>query len=837
MSDRNIFHDYAPKYWDAGLPVIPLRQWNSKAKGAGKAPILAEWTTYGRQMPSVDIRELWRREYPHSNIGLPFGPASGLCAIDIDTEDEALVAAIQDALPASPWVRIGRKGMGLIYRWNSQKNFKLRDQHDKSIVEFLGQGNQMVLPPSYHPDTGQPYQSNTNLWEVMDKIQPLPVMLEQLLREALGDVLGERGVSLAQGVRSRPLDVVPQGERDIQMIRHAGYLARVVQGIDKSLKLPLGEAIDHMYTWVVDFTSSVAGDDMDPSKGVAKLLEFLLKDVESGMTLPNGWDAGLTEGQLADPTIQALREKNQVQRWTYTKARAWFDKEIGEGGGDDDRVFLVLNDLVEQVAADDNFTEIEFNTLVGHIMKKVGKDLGVSKPDLKKMFKDARKAAAGNDTEQDHEAIAQRVIEDYSRTGDLIHAQGSFWQWNGSCFQQLKDAEILEYIGANIKGNALSRRYNDYQAILKTVAVLCRGQLDQGMEIGINFANGFLDGAGELHDHSVKYGKTFTMPFNYIRERGGEAHRWFEYLENAWGDDEDYQQKVAALQEAFAATMFGVAPQYQRAILLYGKAGTGKTQALEVLRAMMPPAATCSLPPAKWGERFHLSGMVGKTLNICGELPESSIIHGESFKQVVEGTIQNTEFKSKDAFDFRPIAAHWFASNHLPRSRDFSRGFTRRWLVLEFSRVVPAEERIPDFHNVLIAEEREAIAAWAVEGLKRLREQGDYTQPKSHVARIEQIARANNSVLAWLQLNDKVRPTDNFADSADAGEAYAEYMLYCKEVTRNFPARYDVFIEMIEELGHKRGEYRDAAGVLRQKLHNLRIKSVEERFRDKAAAA
>jgi putative DNA primase/helicase len=202
--------------------------------------------------------------------------------------------------------------MGLIYGFQGQRNFKLRSESNESIVEFLGLGNQMVLPPSKHPSTGKPYTANANLWEVLDKVQMMPMNVEQLLREALDDVLGGKGFSLAPSTRSKPLDVVPEGERDIQMIRHAGYLARVVLGIDRSAQLSLQKAIDHMVVWVTDFTSRVSGDDMDPGKGVSKLLEFLLKDVSAGRTLPNGWDDELSEVWREDAVVQALFEKNKV---------------------------------------------------------------------------------------------------------------------------------------------------------------------------------------------------------------------------------------------------------------------------------------------------------------------------------------------------------------------------------------------------------------------------------------------------------------------------------------------------------------------------------------------
>jgi predicted ATPase with chaperone activity len=50
----------------------------------------------------------------------------------------------------------------------------------------------------------------------------------------------------------------------------------------------------------------------------------------------------------------------------------------------------------------------------------------------------------------------------------------------------------------------------------------------------------------------------------------------------------------------FAATLFKIAPRYQRAFLLFGKAQTGKTQVLNVLRALLPPAIA-DLGPEKWG--------------------------------------------------------------------------------------------------------------------------------------------------------------------------------------------------------------------------------------------
>jgi putative DNA primase/helicase len=805
----SIFRDFAPLYWEAGIPAMPL-------KIKSKAPILSEWTQYGTNMPSAAVRDHWLAEYPRSNIGLPFGPASGLCAIDIDTTDDELVKIIEDCLPATPWRRVGKKGCALVFKWQGQKNFKIRSD-EGMICEFLGLGNQLVLPPSIHPDTGEAYTASCDLWEVMHKIPALGVDIEQKLRDALGI----KGVSLSHEGRSKPLDVVPAGERDIQLVRHAGYLARCVFGMDKNFRPTLLEGMQHMQHWVQNFTARVAGDDMDPQKGIAKLLEFLLRDIEGGRTLPEGWDAGLTEEQLGHPTIAAIAEKNQAERWDLVRAREWLTEQVNMKVGDDRWALQKVRELVAKIARDEQFDEFEYDALIPEIIRSLGDGAKLSRPMIKKMFAAERTGGTDEGAAEDHEAIARQVIEEISRGGQLCHYQGSFWQWNGSCHEQLEDSVIYTHIAERVKDNKLAKRHNDYVAIVKTVSILTKGELEENPELGVNFANGFLDMNGQLHEHSPTFGKTFTMPFNYIPARQHECHRFLAMLETAWGDDLDYDDKVDALQEAMAATMFGIAPRYQRAILLYGKGGTGKSVLLDILRAMMPTNAVCAVPPHKWGERFDLTAMIGKVLNVCGELPEQAMIAGDRFKGVVCGEPQHTEYKGKDGFSFSPIAAHWFASNHLPRTRDDTDGFTRRWLIFEFKRKVPESERVLNFADVVIAEEREAIAAWVVEGLKRLLAKREFTLPASHKRLENLILRSNNSVAAFLQSCERVRPCEE--SEADCRTVFDQYIFYMRDVSRGMGVTYERFKVMLEGLGLAVTEYHDEMKVTRDKVAGLKV--------------
>jgi putative DNA primase/helicase len=787
MTDR-IFADYAPLYWAAGLPVIPLRQRN-------KMPDITQWSTYSLRMPTESEQLIWLSSFPRGNVGLPLGPESGLCMIDIDTEDEDLVQQILSMLPPSPWKRVGKKGMALAYRFEGQKNFKLRNAEGGMILEFLGLGNQVVLPPSIHPDTGRPYTANVDLWEVMDQVPCLGEDIQDKLRAKFD----KAGVSLSPGGRSGPLQIVPAGERDVQMVRWAGYLARVVLGIDRSQKWSLNEAVAQMHTWVRDFTAQVSGDSLDPEKGTAKLLEFLMKDLEKGRTMPEGWDANMPPEWKDDPRIAKLFELNESQRWSVERAAAWFAGKVAEKPEDPTWIRERVWEIIDHTAKDDHFLERDVRVLITHILGLCGKDFGFKKSDLLIAWKQSKKGGnSAEDEQESHAKIAKEALEILEQSGEIRYDHGQFWQWSGASFQPLDENDLYKHVAECVTVSPLARTHSGYSQVVHVMQNLRTGTLIQSEERGINFANGFVGEDLRVFDHDPKYGCTFTLPFNYDRELASRCNHWLAFLHSCWGNEPDFAERVMALQEMFAATLFKMAPRYQKAFLLFGRAGTGKTQVLNVLKALLPPAAIATLSPEHWNERFALTDLVGKAANICGELPESGRITGSVFKQIVEGSEIRTEFKNQDGFTFQPECAHWFASNYLPQSADTTWGFVRRWHVLDFNTVVRDGDRIENLAEQIVAEEREAIAAWALEGLRRLLDQRGYTEPACHVKQVAIMRRLNNTVQAFLEDTRSVRRGEG---EIIASELYDHYTFHVRDrMGRMKPVTFERFLQMVVDL-------------------------------------
>jgi P4 family phage/plasmid primase-like protien len=805
--NQNIFATHAPRYWAAGLPCIPLRERN-------KMPDQNNWSLYGRQMPTEAEQGHWLARYPNGNIGMPFGPASGLCAIDIDTQDKDLEAAIREICGPTPYERVGKKGAGLIYRWDGQKNFKLRDADGGMLCEFLGLGNQMVLPPSIHPDCascgtknaagpagvstccGTPnivYTSTTDLWDVKDELPCLGEDIECKLRKALD----AKGFKVGPGGRSSPINIVPAGERDVQMVRHAGYLARVVLGIDRSANFSLMEAMAHMYHWVEHYTQKVSGDVIDPEKGLAKLLEFLLNDVARGRTLPKSWDAGLTDDLRADPIIAQISELNAGQSWDVERAREWFDARVRETDGSINGAAEALDDLTQLIAKDSQFSSGQAKLVFGYIHERHFRKEGITKRDMMAGLTQAQKNL--EDAQAENQAdIARAVLEQLQREGEIRYHNGQFWQWQGAHFDKLDHDDLYMHVANNVTDSALVRRNSDYKAVVEVLQKMCKGALAQSDERGINFANGFVGEDLEVVAHDPKFGATFTLPFNYDRDNATRSVKWMEFLHSVWGHEDDFEQRVMALQEMFAVTLFKTATRYQRAFLLFGRAGTGKTVILNVLRSLLPPDAVSELGPQLWGEKFTLTDMIGTAANICGELPENGMITGNIFKEVVEGSPVRTEFKNQDGFVFVPECAQWFASNYLPVSRDSTRGFTRRWLILDFNKPIREEDKIENLAQLLAAEEREAIAAWALEGLRRVLDQRGYTLPTCHDFRLGQMRRINNSVQAFLEDHKQVQLVDG--GEIKAQELYDLYGAHIKHYRRGQMVGFERFMQMLEDL-------------------------------------
>lgn len=159
------------------LPILP------GSKKPGTDSLMKNWQEWCRKMPPPNAIASWSR-YPDCGVGVCLG--RGLICIDIDIEEA--VAPLLAILPPSPVQKKGRKGISLFYRGNTEKirskNFRTAER--VGLVDLLAEGKQTVLPPSIHPDTGEPYY-----WWTDDTLQDLSLSDLPELPDNIADRIGE----------------------------------------------------------------------------------------------------------------------------------------------------------------------------------------------------------------------------------------------------------------------------------------------------------------------------------------------------------------------------------------------------------------------------------------------------------------------------------------------------------------------------------------------------------------------------------------------------------------------------------------------------------------------
>lgn len=425
---------------------------------------------------------------------------------------------------------------------------------------------------------------------------------------------------------------------------------------------------------------------------------------------------------------------------------------------------------------------------------------------------------------ESHDEVAQAVLKQINQYGEFRWWAGRFWQWKGAFWEEKDEDEIAKIIAQDFGFYPACRRNSDYTGVLKVMQKAAKKELSQLNIRGLNVANGFLTEDMQLLDHNEDHGMTYVLPYRYMPEAAGHMPLFSQYLHDSWGRDPDYMDKVAALQEAMGATLFSKAPAYQRAILLYGMAGSGKSVLVSIMRGMLPYKSVSSVAPHDWSDKFLPAEMFGKVLNVAGELSETRSIPGEIFKQVVVGEEMTVQRKNQQPFSFHPTAAQWFSSNHLPKTKDSSEGFNRRWLILEWNHKVGEGKKVIDLHQIILESEREAIVAWAAQGFSRLRDNRDYTLPASHERRVNDMSCRNNSVRNFLRSSGQLQVGSDIDGYTDLKVLHGFYESFCIRARIREREDIDGFRRLLEEIQHEFGFRIESNGDRREALcHHIVI--------------
>lgn len=296
---------------------------------------------------------------------------------------------------------------------------------------------------------------------------------------------------------------------------------------------------------------------------------------------------------------------------------------------------------------------------------------------------------------------------------------------------------------------------------------------------GVAVQNGFVkvdkDGIAfesKTAEHRVMY----SLPFMYNAE--AECPEWLRALDQIFGRDSDAEDKIKLLQEFVGAAVTGVAVDYAKCLILIGEGANGKSVVAETIaEQLFHPKTVSYSPPQRWNKRFGSASLRNSHLNFAAELPNAAILASDVFKAVVDGGSIEVEPKNKDAYSIKARAAHLFSTNSVPRSVDNSFGFWRRFLMLRFERDFTKDPgaETKEAVKARLAQERQGILRWALEGALRLIQKGAYTLPASHFDALTEAKIASDDVLAFLEARRDPNDTNTEMASIDVYRAYSKW--------------------------------------------------------------
>ncbi len=272
---------------------------------------------------------------------------------------------------------------------------------------------------------------------------------------------------------------------------------------------------------------------------------------------------------------------------------------------------------------------------------------------------------------------------------------------------------------------------------------------------------------------------------------------------------------------------------HQKAFMLYGIGSNGKSVYLALLESLIGKDNTSAERLHKLeNDKYRTAKLYGKRVNICGDIPNSKMHKTEIFKKLTSGLdLIDGENKYQDSFVFKNTAKLVFSANILPETnRD--KAYFRRWQLIEFPNNFEGgtEDKLL-LKKLQAPNELSGYLNLALDGLKRLSQNGKFTNSKTIEETQKEYEFNSNSIAAFM--DECTEPGDS---DIDAVKLYSTYTLWANYYGKNKIA-YNQWVKELKKLGYENDRVNEPGGNCAKKVRiwfNIKIRSdVQDRLTQK----
>jgi len=299
------------------------------------------------------------------------------------------------------------------------------------------------------------------------------------------------------------------------------------------------------------------------------------------------------------------------------------------------------------------------------------------------------------------------------------------------------------------------------------------GELNKGAKKElITLKNGIFDiNEMKLFPHDKTLHNCYSLNVNY--DNKAKCPIWMEFLKSIFFGDNDATDKIECLKQ-YTGLCMTTDMRYQKALFLSGAGANGKGVFLEIIRSILAPA-TVNISLKELCDPTATVNMLGKTLAYDADITKKAVVDDGIFKKAVAGEEIRMKTLYKNPISAKSTCKILVAGNSLPHTKDTSKGYFRRWIIIKFGESFTGRE---DFNLVnKLKKEIDGIFNWMVDGLKSLKEQGYIIEPKSSGYEIAEYNNVASSVYSFFNENITI----NIMSEILGKDLYISYTSHCNK--------------------------------------------------------
>lgn len=794
--------DQLKPYIKQDADLIPLHIWNKqtirkgKTQERGKSPLQGDWPNTPKDLKGT--LKLAEKGY---NVGYRLGDTDLI--IDVDPRNfkpgtNSLAAlceflGVEDLAEICPTVLTGSGGYH--YYMTKPSDWFVKETHeDFPGIEFKVKGRQVVAAGSKHPN-GKFYVWDDFCPEFGEQPKAPGRLLKLLKREAPANQ-GQAGI-LSPEQLELLLDQIPVedfGTNDTWFpILCAAHHGTNGAGIEEFLEWSCSDLEFEEDDQVIRARwDSLGGKDLNYT------VNTLFKTV-----LSYGGTTSVVSAQNDFEDFQGQEDDEPLDE----------DYEQDNSGKEDDEEDIDFDDVMSEPEAEASFkpgvatdlankltsasSDEEIVTAIramlqagtvesSRVLTIITKQTGLSKAQVNEISKQIKEQIA----EDLGRILAEKTLQAkfYKGKGLVFNNNGQFWAYNGKFWETI----TKEYVGKKVTEvldkmrQKVDIKVKESTIVTEAVSTLSRitATREDALRLRkkpypvINCNNGELwikdDGTVRLKKHRPE--SFLLQMLNVDYSPGAECPQFDAAIRRTFANFEDCEDIVRHFEEFMGYVLH---PDKRPAHwwLLKGPGGDGKTTLMKILSGLLGdsvlPESIDRFRGGNGGDNHATAELIGKLLVYDDDLNRNTVLPDGTLKKLSEDGEITANPKGVQGFKFTKVCTVAMLSNGFPSTKDITRGFRRRAMVIPFNRGFHEKGAITDLAEQITKKEQAGVLNRALKGLQRLRARGKFQEPVSCVVHKEQWLNESNPVALFI--SERVEITENPHDIVELSDAYAMF--------------------------------------------------------------